>query len=401
MSGLRVLLGIHHPLDPDLGAPGVTLALGEALSGLGCEVSYYGFGEAFPGTTAYSAWHSVRFPWALSAWLARNAGRFDVLDITTGDCWPWVRLGRPGARRRHALVTRSHGLEHVVTEQLRADARTGVARLSWKYPLYHGGFRLWEVRQSLRLSDHVVLLNPLDRDYARDRLGVPAERICLIPHGLPEPFRALPPPALLTEGPLRLAFVGTWIQRKGREDAVAVARALLEQGVAFSLSMLGTGTGEAEVLASFPAAVRERSAWCRATATRSCPPCCASMRCCSSPATPRAMAWRSSRPWPVGSPPSSTPVGVAPEAVRDGESGRLLPIGDVPGFTAAVRAYAEDRQRLLEVRRAAQNAVQGMTWRDVALRTLRLYESVTPGAVTRRGTAPRPGEQAAGHRALR
>jgi glycosyltransferase involved in cell wall biosynthesis len=69
-------------------------------------------------------------------------------------------------------------------------------------------------------------------------------------------------------------------------------------------------------------------------------------------------------------------VGVAPEVVREGQSGRLIPIGDVPGFTAAVRAFAEDRGQLLEMRRAAQNAVQGMTWRDVALRTLRLYESV-------------------------
>lgn len=375
MSGLRVLLAIHHPLDPDLGAPGVTLALGEALSGLGCEVSYYGFGEAFPGTTAYSAWHSVRFPWMLSAWLARNAGRFDVLDITTGDCWPWVRVGRPGAKRRHALVTRSHGLEHVVTEQLRADARAGVARLSWKYPLYHGGFRLWEVRQSLRLSDRVVLLNPLDRDYARDRLGVPAEQICLIPHGLPEPFRALPPPALLAEGPLRLAFVGTWIQRKGREDAVAVAVALLEQGVAFSLSILGTGAGESEVLASFPAAVRERIRVVPRYRHAELPALLREHEVLLFPSHAEGYGMSLIEAMACGLAPIATPVGVAPEAVRDGESGRLLPIGDVPGFTAAVRAYAEDRQRLLEVRRAAQNAVQGMTWRDVALRTLRLYES--------------------------
>lgn len=370
-----MLLAIHHPLDPDLGAPGVTLALGEALSGLGCEVSYYGFGEAFPGTTAYSAWHSVRFPWVLSAWLARNAGRFEVLDITTGDCWPWVRLGRTGARRRHALVTRSHGLEHVVTEQLRADARAGSAHLSWKYPLYHGGFRLWEVRQSLRLSDRVVLLNPLDRDYARDRLGVPAENLCLIPHGLPESFRALPPPALLSEGPLRLAFVGTWIQRKGREDVVAVARALLEQGVAFSLSLLGTGTGESEVLASFPAAVREHLRVVPRYRHAELPALLREHEVLLFPSHAEGYGMSLVEAMACGLAPIATPVGVAPEVIRDGESGRLLPIGDVPGFTAAVRAYAEDRQRLLAVRRAAQTAVQGMTWRDVALRTLRLYES--------------------------
>lgn len=376
MSGPRVLLGIHHPLDPDLGAPGVTLTLGHALTELGCEVSYFGFGEAFPGVTSYSAWHSLRFPWGLSRWLARNAGRFDVLDITTGDCWPWARIGRPGAKRRHALITRSHGLEQVVSEQLRADARAGLARLSWKYPLYHGGFRLWEVRQSLLVSDHVVLLNPMDRDYARDRLGVPAERISLIPHGLPEPFRALPPPEPITEGPLRLAFVGTWIQRKGREDVVAVARELYEQGVAFSLSLMGTGTGEAEVLESFPASVRERIRVVPRYRHAELPSLLREHEVLLFPSHAEGYGMALIEAMACGLAPLSTPVGVAPEVVREGQSGRLIPIGDVPGFTAAVHAFSEDRGRLLEMRRAAQSAVQGTTWRDVALRTLHLYESV-------------------------
>ncbi|MFL5348776.1 MAG: glycosyltransferase family 4 protein [Hyalangium sp.] len=379
MSGLRVLLGIHHQLDPNLGAPGVTLALGSALAELGCNVFYYGFDQAFPGVTAYSAWHNVRFPWALSAWLARNAGRFDVLDITTGDNWPWARLGRPGARRRHALLTRSHGLEQVVSEQLRADARAGLARLSWKYPLYHGGFRLWEVRQSLLLADHVVLLNPMDRDYAHERLGVPGGRISLIPHGLPESFRALPPPEPFDESPLRLAFVGSWIQRKGREDVVAVAQALVEQGVAFSLTLLGTGMSEAEVLAAFPAPVRERLRVLPRYRHAELPELLRAQEVLLFPSHAEGYGMALVEAMACGLAPLSTPVGVAPEVIRDGETGRLLSIGDVPGFTSAVRACAEDRRWLLEVRRAAQVAVQGMTWREVALRTLRVYESVLRG----------------------
>ncbi len=376
MSGPRVLLGIHHQLDPNLGAPGVTLALGHALVELGCDVSYFGFEEAFPGVSSHSAWHSVRFPWALAAWLARNAGRFDVLDITTGDAWPWVRLGRPGARRRHALITRSHGLEHVVSEQLRADARSGLARLSWKYPLYHGGFRLWEVRQSLLLSDHVVLLNPLDRDYARQRLGVPAERISLIRHGLPEPFRALPPPELPADGPLRLAFVGTWIQRKGREDVVAVAHALHEQGVSFTLSLLGTGVDESEVVAAFSAPVRERLRVVPRYRHEELPGLLRGHEVLLFPSHAEGYGMALVEAMACGLAPVATPVGVAPEVVRDGETGRQVPIGDVPALTAAVRAFAGDRGRLLQVRHAAQNAVQGMTWREAALRTLQLYESV-------------------------
>jgi hypothetical protein len=42
----------------------------------------------------------------------------------------------------------------------------------------------------------------------------------------------------------------------------------------------------------------------------------------------------------------------------------------------ALRSLAEDRERLLTLRGAAQAAVRGMTWRDIAARTLALYESL-------------------------
>lgn len=375
---MRVLLGIHHPLDPDLGAPGVTLALGRALSSLGCDVAYYGYGEAFPGESTDTAWHGVRFPWALARWLAREAGGFDVLDITTGDAWPWARVGRPGARARHALVTRSHGLEHVVSEQLRADARAGRARLSWKYPLYHGGFRLWEVRQSLLLADHAVLLNAQDAAFARGRLGVPASRLSVIPHGLDDAFHARPVPSgAAPEGaPLRVAFVGSWIQRKGHEDVVAVASTLHARGVPFSLSLYGTGVGEAGVRASFPGALRERVRVVPRYAHAELPRLLEGEEVLLFPSHAEGFGMALVEAMACALAPVTTPVGVAPQVVREGETGCLVPVGDVAGLVAALAALAEDRARLLALRRAAQAAVQGMTWRDIATRTLALYEAL-------------------------
>jgi glycosyltransferase involved in cell wall biosynthesis len=375
VSGLRVLLGIHHPLDPNLGAPGVTLALGQALQGLGCEVSYYGYGEAFPGVTSHSALHSLRFPWALSAWLARQAHRFDVLDITTGDNWPWARVGRPGAPRRQALVTRSHGLEHLVSEQLRADVRAGKARVSWKYPLYHGGFRLWEVRESLRLADHAVLLNPQDRDFVRDLLGVPGGRLSVIPHGLSEAFLACPPPEPgAGEAPLRIAFVGSWIQRKGREELVAVAGALRSQGVPFTLELLGTGEPEDAVRGAFAPEVRAQVRVVPHYRNGELPGLLQGAEVLLFPSHAEGYGMALVEAMACGLAPVTTPVGVAPEVVRDGQTGRLLPVGDVAGLTRAVRALAEDRPRLLALRHAAQQVVKGMTWKQAGVRTLRMYE---------------------------
>ncbi len=377
MSHVRVLLGIHHPLDPNLGAPGVTLALGGALAALGCEVDYYGYGDAFPGEDADTALHSLRFPWKVAVHLAREARRYDVLDITTGDAWPWARMGRPGARARHALVTRSHGLEHTFSARMREGARAGHLRLSWKYPLYHGGFRLWEVRQSLLLADHAVLLNTLDAAYARERLGVPEDRLSIIPHGLDAPFHGLAaPPAPAADGPLRVACVGSWLPLKGRDEMVAAATRLKARGVSFSLSLYGTGAREAEVLTAFPDGVREHLKVVPRYVHAELPRLLEGEEVLLFPSHSEGFGMALVEAMACGLAPVSTPVGVAPQVVREGETGYLVPVSDVDAVVAALTRLAEDRARLLALRRAAQAAVRQMTWRDIATRTLGLYEAL-------------------------
>jgi hypothetical protein len=63
----------------------------------------------------------------------------DVVDASTGDAWVWVKLRR--SSNSPALVTRSHGLEHIMhlLENLE-ETHLGKLHLSGKYPLYHGGF---------------------------------------------------------------------------------------------------------------------------------------------------------------------------------------------------------------------------------------------------------------------
>ena len=42
---MKILLAIHHPLDPNLGAPGVTWRLGQEYIKLGHEVKFFSFDD--------------------------------------------------------------------------------------------------------------------------------------------------------------------------------------------------------------------------------------------------------------------------------------------------------------------------------------------------------------------
>lgn len=374
---LRVLIATHHILDPD--TQGVTLALAAALENLGCIVEHFSFGEAYADGVE-SARHLLTFPWILAAYLVRRGRRYDVLDVTTGDNWLWASAGRPGAAPRHALITRSHGLEHTYSERLREDARQGRQTLSWKYPVYHGGFRLWEVRQSMRLADHSVLLNPRDAAYARDVLHISDARLSVIPNGLTTAFQQLPAPEVrLEDGPLGLAFVGSWLRPKGTAELVMTAARLHAEGLPFTLTLLGTGAAEDVVREQFAPEVRGHVRVVPRFHNAELPRLLRGAEVLLFPTHSEGFSLALVEAMACGLVPVATPVGGAPEMVRAGETGVLVPVGDVTAIVNAVRALAQDPPRRLALRRAAQTAVAGLSWDRIAARTVSLYERVLDG----------------------
>lgn len=393
---LRVLLIIHHRLDPDLGAPGATLLLGAALQALGCQVECVGFDEVLPKISEHGVGSAVRFPWRVARYLAQNAHRFDVIDGSTGDTWVWAARGRPGGRRPHVLITRSHGIEHLMDRQLRAAAREIGPKLSWKYPIYHGGLRLWEVKRSLTAADHCVLLNGGDRDFVRDVLGVPGERLSVIPVGIAdyffgiEPFATVPPGSEAAPAPLRLVFVGSWIARKGTATLAAALARLLEareSGGAgssgrppFRLTLLGTGVGSNAVLAELPPSVRAQvDTITPRFKNTDLPGLLAGHDVLLFPSLFEGFSRALIEAMACGLTPIATPVGGAPSVIVPGQNGFLVPVSDPAALAGAIQRLNDDRTVLAAMRRAAWQSAQQYRWETVARQTLSLYESVLAG----------------------
>ena len=365
---MRIVLCVHHRLDANTGAPGVTLDLGAQYRALGHDVSFVSVDD-LPARLPDVAAELV-FPEAAAWLLSRRARDADIVDATTGDAWLWARL--PRRDRSPRLITRSHGLEHVFWDSTVADARAHGEPLARRTRLYHGGWRLREVAASLRASDRCVFLNQADLDYAVEHLGVERSRATVILNGIPEQFEGLP--LREPEGPLRIAMIGTWAPRKGVRYAPRALSGSLARHPELRCILLGTRVRTDDVLAGFDEAVRERVEVVESYRREELPRLLAGAQVLLSASLAEGFSVALPEGMAAGLVPVATSLPGAREIVRDGENGLLVPPADAGALEEALDRVIGDPALLARLRARAHADVQELTWRRIAEQNLRLYE---------------------------
>jgi glycosyltransferase involved in cell wall biosynthesis len=375
-SAPRVLFVVHHPLDPNAGVSGATLQLADALRGRGCIVEYFTYDEAFGGGHG-GVGRMLAFPWKVAQFLKANASRFDVIDATTGDLWRWLAAGRPsgGAAR---VVTRSHGLEHWAHNVRVERAKRGEWTLSWKYGIYHGGWRLREVERTLSLSDGVVFLNERNRRWAVASLRIDPARTTVAPNALPPSLLSLPAPApRLIGAPLEIAVLGAWIPSKGSRVIAAAAHALESRGVDVRWHLLGTHIDKSTIAGEFPIGAARTLRVSPRYDRQALPRLLASAQLFASGSWSEGFNMSLVETMACGLAPVTASVGAADDWVTP-STGVLLNetvTGEERARAIAELAVSAD---LDAMRIAAQRSVQSLTWERVADDTLAYYRSLTP-----------------------
>lgn len=373
---MKILLTVHHDLDRNAGAAGVTWRLGQEYERLGHEVQYYTFDDLphnVPGLVK-----SMVFPefvaGHISAVLRTKA--VDVVDASTGDAWIWAKLRRTSKRDGPLLATRSHGLEHMVHLQNLEEARVGNLRLSWKYPVYHGGFRLWEVASSLRDADLSLFVNRSDLEYAVESLNVNRQRTRISANGIPKAFVDLPFDATpeAEHSVIRIAQVSTYIARKGIHYGVAALNTILARYPQVQVSFLGTGCPEVEVLADFDPAVRRRVAVIPRFSNEMLPDLLRGHHIKLLPSLSEGFGVAIIEAMAAGLAPLTTTTPGPMEFVRDGDNGILVPPRDTSAIEVALERLVTDRLYLDQLRRNAYATAQDYSWERIARDTLGFYE---------------------------
>jgi glycosyltransferase involved in cell wall biosynthesis len=373
---MKILLTIHHELDPNAGAPGVTWQLGQQYQMLGHDVQFYSFDNLPPEIVGKVK--PVVFPWFVATHISKliKQQNIDVVDASTGDAWAWIKMFKNSTKNSPVLVTRVHGLEHTSHLQNLEESQRGKLNLSWRYGLYGGGFRLWEVKTSLRYSDLVLQLNRHDLDYAIEKLGVKSERSLLVDNGISEAFFNIPfePTPVSKDLPICIAQIGTYLPRKGTKYSVPALNAILARYPQVKVSFLGTGVSEADVHADFEQSVRNRIQVIPFYSHEQLPTLLKGHQIKLFPTLFEGFSVAIIEAMACGLAPVTTSIAAPETLIRDSDNAIIIPPRDYQAIEQALERLVLDRPYLEKLRRHAHATAQLYSWARIARDTLAMYE---------------------------
>ncbi|MFQ1001291.1 glycosyltransferase family 4 protein [Modestobacter sp. SSW1-42] len=305
--------------------------------------------------------------WALAAVpraLRRTGTPVDVVHAHQGEDLATLLLGRLAARRhRCPLVVTVHcSVGHTLTaHSLHARVVRAVG----------GSIE----RRTLRRADAVVVLTARTAAALRED-GVPADRISTIPSGFePAVFERVPAGGRRDRP--RIGYVGRLAAQK-RADLLVSAFGAMQQEA--DLLVVGDGPERERV----HRLVRTSPAADRITTTgfvehSAVPGVLASLDLLVLPSAYEEMGSVLVEAMVAGLPVVASDVGGIPEVVVHGETGLLVPPGDVPALTAALDRLVADpalRSRLAE---GARERSRHYSWPHLATRVADVYRRVRSG----------------------
>jgi len=377
---LRILISIHHELDRNAGAPGATWRLSEAYRALGHDVDLLCFDDmaGSEGMKRYC------FPWFIAREIAKRPA-YDVYDLSSGDGWVAEAMRRmvlhEGPGHRSLVVARSHGLEHVVHESLVDNACQAGQKLSWKYPIYNGGFRLWECRQSFRNADLSLFLNQFDIDYAVEKLKVPRERTALVMNGVDEPFIRRARELVAEEDttrpaviPRHIAFIGTYIDRKGIRFLRDAMVSIMTRYSDATLGFFGTGVDDQTILNDYPEALRERIKITRRYNNQQLPQLLKDYHIQAFPSLTEGFPLSPIEAMSCGLVPIISDIPGPTGIVAHEKNGLVVPRADTESLIAATARLMDHSDLWMRLRATGLAGISKFDWKTIAMDTLKLYE---------------------------
>lgn len=202
------------------------------------------------------------------------------------------------------------------------------------------GLRRAAVMRLFGASDRVVVLGMSWRDFVAVELGVPPERISIIPNAVPAPRHRRDAPA---GRPPHLLFLGRLGDRKRVGDLVEALAAPSVRALDWTATLAGDGDVGRYRAQARSLGIADRIRFPGWTGPDETDRLLASADVMVLPSEAENLPMSILEAMANGLAVVATPVGAVPEVIRPGVNGCLVPVGDVVALSNALRAVISDR----------------------------------------------------------
>jgi len=241
---MRILVAHNVPRARNGGMSRIQGFIHDEIERMGAHVEYF-CSEDVPDRYK-NQWDRFTYPYLV--WKRAREGKFDIVNVHE----------QAGAvvsilKGRIKVVATSHGVEQRGWEVALEESKLGRGGApSLKSRLVYPATSRFQSRLALTNASHVFCLNEEDRNFLESRFRIPASRITRIFPAASEEYSVHPRDYRRFR---RILFAGTWLDRKGKQDAVDAFGQVPDT---LEFAAMGVGVPEAVVLESFPENMRGR-----------------------------------------------------------------------------------------------------------------------------------------------
>lgn len=206
------------------------------------------------------------------------------------------------------------------------------------------------------LADHIVVASSFTKETLTSQ-GVDESRISVIPYGVDgEQFPTRQTPRSM-DGPLRIGFLGSFIQRKGVSYLVEAVNSFSPSDVKL---VVATRAIDRDALP--PGATSQNVEFRLGLSRAELPEFLHTCDVFALPSLAEGFGLSLVEAMSAGLPAIATPNTCAADIMEDGKSGFLVPIRDAQAIAGAIQQCLDRRKELFEMGQEAARTVAALTW---------------------------------------
>jgi glycosyltransferase involved in cell wall biosynthesis len=377
---LRILMMADTPSDPNRGAAGTEVQTLHALRVLGHDVDAI-WSDNLGRRIAHGNLHLLlELPRAYerAAINALQQKQYDVIHVNQPH-------GYRGARAVHrlspgtAFIHRSHGFELHVEETLQpwrasfgGDERGALRRLA---SIAIAPLLRKHSRAIAHEADGHIVSSSLDASFLRQRLGVAAERIAVIPQAVPDSFLATEAPAMDPVRLGRVLYVGQFAFVKAPMIVASAMNSLAAADRNLRFTWVCDRSSESNIRALMTAEANERMSIAHWTAQDALRDIYDAHGIFLFPSFFEGFGKAFLEAMSRGLCVVASDVGGMHDVIESGKNGMLVPPGDANAVADAALEIVRDPARAAAMSAAAAQTARAYSWERVARETAAFYQS--------------------------